>query len=42
LEEQMDALGPNAAKLLEEANRGFRGDDATGVRGILERHPELK
>ncbi len=38
----MDALGPEAAKLLEEVKTAFRADDATRVRGILERHPELK
>ncbi len=38
----MDALGPDAAKLVEEVKAAFGADDSAGVRMILERHPELK
>lgn len=38
----MDALEPEAAKILEEVEAAFRADDAARVRVILERHPELQ
>jgi ankyrin repeat protein len=38
----MDTPGPEILKLVDEVKAAFAADDATRVRGILDRHPQLK